>query len=55
MHILQSIWTYQTVLPLHAETKCNDMDMDMEINNVKSNLKREGEFESIIVNKVQKR
>ena len=39
----------------HAETKCNDMDMDMEINNVKSNLKREGEFESIIVNKVQKR
>ena len=38
----------------HAETKCNDMNMDILIDETKQNLKRQHDFEPIIAKKVQK-
>ena len=38
----------------HAETKCNEIDVDILINETKNNLKRECEFQSIFASKSQK-
>ena len=38
----------------HAQAKCNEIDMDIEIDETKQNLKRQPDFEPVIANKLQK-